>query len=118
MTKITKSIEFSNVRLMLSIGIHDHERANRQPLAISLIISVTESQEGDDIANTLDYDQVYNFLRGLEKVEHFDLQETVCRQILDFVIALPTVEHVKVSTAKTAIYENTDYVGLTMSTYK
>ena len=114
MVEITKSIEFSNVRLMLSIGIHDHERAKRQPLAISLSIRVKETQEGDDIANTLDYDQVYHFLKSLEKTDHFDLQETICRQILDFVLALPGVEHVKVSTAKTDIYDNTDSVGLTM----
>ena len=115
MNKITKKIEFSNVRLNLSIGIHEFERKNRQTLAISLIIDVTENEESDDIAKTLDYDQVYNFLKNLEKTDHFDLQETVCRQILDYVLGLPTVEHVKVSTAKTDVYENTDFVGLTMS---
>lgn len=112
--KIIKTIEFSNVTLNLSIGIHDHERAERQPLAISLSIQVAENDEADNIKKTLDYDQVYHFLKGLEEVDHFDLQETVCRKILDFVLELEGVQSVKVSTGKTDIYPDTDFVGLTM----
>ncbi len=118
MTKITKQIEFKNVTLNLSIGIHQHERAKRQPLAVSLLITVLENEEGDNIDNTLDYDQVYHFLKNLENTKHFDLQETVCRQILDFVLGLQGVENVKVSTAKTEIYPDTDFVGLTMAAAK
>ncbi len=113
-TKIIKTIEFSNVRLLISIGIHEHERAAPQPLAVSLSIRVQENDEGDNIDNTLDYDTVYHFLKSLEQVAHFDLQETVCRRILTFVLGLEGVEHVKVSTGKTDIYPETDFVGLTM----
>ena len=118
MTDITKTIEFSNVTLLLSIGIHPHERAKRQKPAISLSIQVNEHDEGDNIDNTLDYDQIYDFLKGLEKVDHFDLQETLCRKILDFVLDLDGVRKVEVSTGKTDIYPDTDYVGLTMQAQK
>jgi len=118
MTKITKTIELSNVQLMLSIGIHAHERQNPQKLLVSLAIRISANDEGDDINNTLDYDQVYRFLKGLENSGHFDLQETVCRKILEFVLAIDDVEHVKVSTGKTDIFADTDYVGLTMSAEK
>lgn len=115
MNNLTKTIELSNVRLQLSIGIHDHERANRQTLMVSVSIQVQEVEENDDIENTLDYDQVYHFLKNLEQTDHFDLQETVCRQILKYILALPAVEQVKVSTRKTDIFDDTDFVGLTMS---
>lgn len=118
MVKIIKTIEFSNVILNLSIGIHDHERAERQPLAISLSIRVAENDEADNINKTLDYDQVYHFLKSLEEVDHFDLQETVCRKILDYVLGLEGVLNVKVSTGKTDIYPDTDFVGLTMEATK
>lgn len=114
MTEITKTIEFSKVMLLLSIGIHPRERAKPQKLAVWLSIQVNEMEEGDDINNTLDYDQVYQFLKNLEEVDHFDLQETVCRKILDFVLGLKGVKRVKVSTGKTDIYPETDFVGLTM----
>ena len=118
MSQITKQIIFSNVILNLSIGIHANERAARQNLAISLTIDVAENNENDNIDNTLDYDQVFHFLKDLEKTDHFDLQETVCRKILDFALGLEGVERVEVTTGKTDIYPDTDFVGLRMSARK
>ena len=116
--KLIKTIEFSNVGLMLSIGVHPHERRERQKLLVSVSIRVRDSEEHDDIANTLDYDQVFHFLKSLEKSDHFDLQETICRQIIDFVLALPGVEQVKVSTKKPDIFEDTEFVGLSIRAEK
>jgi len=114
-SRITKTIELSNLQLLLSIGIHEYERVKPQKLLVSVTVRVNESEENDDINNTLDYDQVYLFLKELEKSGHFDLQETICRKILDFVLAIDGVEHVEVSTKKPEAYDDADYVGLTMS---
>ena len=112
--KITKTIELSDIALNLFIGIHPVERQDRQRLLVSLSVRVFESEENDDINNTLDYDDIYHFLKGLEKSDHFDLQETVCREIIDFVLGLKGVEEVTVSTKKPDIFDDVDYVGLTM----
>ena len=100
---------------MLLIGIHREERKNPQRLLVSLSVRVNEHDEKDNIGDTLDYDQIYHFLKDLENFGHFDLQETVCRKILEYVLVLPGVERVKVTTKKTDIFEDADYVGVTMS---
>ncbi|MCF6320870.1 MAG: dihydroneopterin aldolase, partial [Rhizobiaceae bacterium] len=88
MTETIKTIELSDVQLMVSIGVHDFERQKPQKLLVSLSISVNGGEESDNIDKTVDYDQVYLFVKNLEKSGHFDLQETVCRKILDFVLAI------------------------------
>ena len=115
MKNITKSIEFSKVQLMLSIGVHEWERKGPQKLLVSLCVRINENMENDVINNTLDYDQIYYFLKNLEKSDHFDLQETVCRNILDYICGIDGVEHVTVSTRKPDIFADAGYVGLTMS---
>jgi len=112
--KITKTIELSDIALKLYIGIHPAERKDRQRLLVSLSVRVAEGEENDDINSTLDYDEIYHFLKNLEKSDHFDLQETVCREIIDFVLGLNGVERVTVSTKKPDIFDDVDYVGLTM----
>ncbi len=115
MGKITKTIELSNLQLNLFIGVHEHERQELQKILVSVSVRVHESEEADNIENTLDYDQVYDFLKQLETSDHFDLQETVCRKILKYVLDMNAVEYVKVSTKKTDIFEDADFVGITMS---
>lgn len=115
MTKFTKTIELSNVELKLFIGVHQHERDDRQRLLVSVSVRVTENEESDNIANTLDYDQLYGFLKKLERLDHIDLQETVCRKILKYALAVTGVEHVSVSTRKPDIFDNVEYVGVTMT---
>ena len=113
--RVIKTIELCKLQLLLNIGVHSHERRGRQKLLVSLKVRVADGEEGDDINKTLDYDQIYHYLKDLEKADHFDLQETVCRQILNYVLKLPGVEHVTVSTKKTDIFDDAEYVGLTMS---
>ena len=67
MTKYTKTIELSNVKLMLYIGVHQHERNDRQRLLVSVSVRVKDNEEGDNIENTLDYDQLHGFLKKLEQ---------------------------------------------------
>ncbi len=112
--KITKTIELSNLALMLHIGVHPEERQNPQKLLVSVSVRVHENEENDDIKNTLDYDKIYHFLKRLEDADHFDLQETVCRKVLDYVLGMNDVEQVIVSTKKIDIFDDTEYVGLTM----
>lgn len=115
MTKITKTIELSNVELMLYIGVHSHERQHRQRLLVSVSVGVKENEERDDIENTLDYDQIYRFMKELEQIDHSDLQETVCRKILKYVAAIAGVEWVSVSTRKPDIFDDAEFVGVTMT---
>jgi len=115
MKKFTKTIELSNVELMLFIGVHQHERNDRQRLLVSVSVGVKDNEEGDDIKNTLDYDQLYRFLKKFEQLDHIDLQETVCRKILKYALEVPGVLAVSVSTRKPDIFNDTEFVGITMT---
>jgi len=115
MTNFTKTIELSNVELMLYIGVHQHERGDRQRLRVSVSVRVKDYEEGDNIDNTLDYDQLYAFIKKLEQLDHIDLQETVCRKILKYALGVPGVLQVSVSTRKPDIFCDTEFVGVTMT---
>lgn len=112
-----RTVVVRNLEIRLSIGVHPHERAAPQRLVVSVeaVLAGKVEPHGDRIATTVDYDSICDFIRGLEREPHVDLQETVAQRILDHVLSLPAVEAATVETRKPDIFGDCDYVGVTIS---
>lgn len=111
-----KTILVRNLEIVLSIGVHEHEKVAPQRLLVSVEASVsTGDDEGDDVGSTVDYDRICDFIRSLARHPHVDLQETVARRVLEFTLALPGVSHVCVETRKPDIFDDCDYVGVRLA---
>jgi len=113
MPAIRKTIIMRDLELLLSIGVHDHEKTAPQRVLVSVEATLDGSQdESDQLGGTLDYDRIRNFAKQLERGAHHELQETVARRILDFVLSNPGVMRAVVETAKPDIFDDCASVGV------
>lgn len=113
MPAIRKTIIVRDLELTLSIGVHDHEKKAPQRILVSVEATLDGAQdEGDRLGETLDYDRIRDFAKGLEHSGHSELQETLARRILDFVLSNRGVKRAVVETAKPDIFEDCAFVGV------
>lgn len=108
-----KTVIVRDQELLISIGVHAHEKLAPQRLLVSVEVDVEDvGDEGDDLAGTFDYDQAYNFIKALGQNPHRLLQETVARRVLDFLLAQDGVLRAVVETKKPDVFDDCDYVGV------
>jgi 7,8-dihydroneopterin aldolase/epimerase/oxygenase len=103
-----------DLEVKVNIGVHDFERAGAQRMLIDLDIYVPlelSTPTHDRIDEVLDYD----FMRRgvLERIGqgHIELQETLCDDLLAYLLARPEVRAARVRTAKLDVYPECREVG-------
>lgn len=112
MAVIRKTVILREQELMISIGLHAHEKVARQRLLVSVEIELSSlDDEGDDIRGTFDYDKIHSFIKALGEGDHLLLQETVARRVLEFLLQQDGVIGAVVETRKPDIFDDCAYVG-------
>ena len=108
-----RALSFTKLAVSTSIGIHPKERQQPQRVLIDLTLTLDPDREptGDDIAATLDYDRVRHGIIAIAQQQHYDLQETLARHLLDYCLTLPQVIGARVVTAKPDAYDDCDSVS-------
>jgi len=108
-------IKIVECELETEIGIHDFERGRKQRLLVDVTLDVEPRFYGDDISSTLNYDIIRNFI--LEQSEYqFNLQETLCLKVLNFVSGLAGVNRACVYVRKVDVYPEVREVGVELTT--
>jgi dihydroneopterin aldolase len=99
------------------IGAYDHERLAPQPVLIDAEIVLADATEptSDRLEDALNYDVIRTTILDIATSRHFDLQETLARQIFDSLAALPGVTAVRVRTAKPDAYEDCRQIAYELS---
>jgi dihydroneopterin aldolase len=106
---------FKGLSLQVRIGVHASEQGAPQRMLIDLEYECLESDALDDhIGSVLNYDMVREEVAAVAATRHFNLQETLCREILATVLAYPQVIRAKVEISKPDIYADVDAVGVRM----
>lgn len=95
------------------IGIHAFERQEAQRLAISIELELDPAAlpSADAIAGTFDYDWVRDEVLRLVASRHYDLQETLAREIVGVMAGRLEVRRVVVETAKPDVFADVEAVG-------
>ncbi len=110
---------FRGLSLQVRIGIHDAERAGPQRILIDLEYDLLEPAErSDDIEGRLNYDEVRDEVARIALSRHFNLQETLCREIMASLLARGPVARAKVSTRKPDVYKDCAAVGVILEQRK
>jgi len=100
----------------VDIGIHDFEVGAPQRILINIDIEVDQSLGGPDhIDHVLDYDFIREEIFSLIRSRRYNLQETLCEDILAFLFARPEVLSAIVSTKKPDVYPDCGAVGCRMA---
>ncbi len=99
------------------IGAYDHERLGPQRVIIDAEILLADGSEpqSDSLDEALNYDLIRNAILEIARSRHFDLQETLARELYDALGALPSVAAVRVRTAKPDAYEDCREIAYELS---
>jgi dihydroneopterin aldolase len=115
----TRRIFLRNYSVEASIGIHPGEKEARQRLLINVDLFLNSAAVSDDeIGQVLDYDFLRSGISALVRARHYNLQETLCQDIVALCLEQPQVKSVRVSTEKPDIYPDCDGVGCEISVDK
>lgn len=82
-------ISIHNMSVPCFIGIHRHERHERQTLLVDLDLYLKTAQAGDDASlnKSVDYSKVYGEIRFLLEACHFRLLETAAQALCAYLLA-------------------------------
>jgi 7,8-dihydroneopterin aldolase/epimerase/oxygenase len=102
-----------------NIGIHEFEKAGPQRLLISVDLEIDIADygdgDGDDIRTVIDYDFLRREILDIVSGRHFNLQETLCREIVAIVARHDNVARAMVSIRKPDVYPDCAAVGVEMT---
>jgi dihydroneopterin aldolase len=110
------AILIRDLRVEALIGIHKRERHAPQTVSIDLDIGLPGDKvfESDQVADTIDYEQVSLRIRALAGSGHFRLVETLAERIARLLLDDFGAPWAKVSVAKIGVLANAKFVGVTI----
>lgn len=113
---LTRKIILEDFRLPISIGIHDFERSAPQMVIVNVELTIADDMPDpkDRIEDALDYDFIRAGIMSIVKNRHFNLQETLCQEILELVLRRGGIKRAKVSTRKPDVYPDCKSIGFEM----
>ena len=117
MADIVTKLFLEDLEVLVDIGIHDFEINKPQRLQVSVSVSVDQSQidDADEIGATFDYDFIRSEIKELVGSRRFNLQETLCRLILEKITIEKSVVGATVTTKKIDVYPDCAGVGVQMT---
>ena len=99
----------------MSIGVYDHEKIAKQRVIFNVDLYVPlrlNTPQSDCLNEILDYQFICDVINFHALKEHVQLQETLCDDIVNDLIAHPKVAAVRVSTSKPDAYADCLTVGV------
>ena len=97
------------------IGAHDFEKHAPQRIVLNVELFVPlegSTPSRDDLAEVVDYDYVRQVIARRVARGHIVLQETLCDDLMDELIAHPGVAAVRLSSCKPDVYPDCEGVGV------
>ena len=117
MADIITKLFLEDLEVMVDIGIHDFEINKPQRLLVSVSVSLDPAQidDADEIGATFDYDFIRSEIKELAGSRRFNLQETLCRLIIEKITLEKSVIGATVTTKKIDVYPDCAGVGVQMT---
>tara|TARA_B100000575_G_scaffold175867_1_gene141007 strand:- start:2283 stop:2636 length:354 start_codon:yes stop_codon:yes gene_type:complete len=114
---INRRFFLEGLECICRIGIYDHERAAPQRVLIDaeLLMSPVSEPMSDNIENSLNYDLIRDTIVEIVGSRHFDLQETLARELFDVLRTLDGVIGLRVRTAKPDAYPDCEQIAYQLS---
>ena len=119
---LQRRIFLRDYEIIASIGIHEFERQNPQRIIVDVSLDLANDMPPDTaedrIETVLDYDFLRDRISEIVEGRHFNLQETLCAEILTTCLQPNKVLAARVSTRKPDVYPDCDSVGVEMESRK
>jgi dihydroneopterin aldolase len=104
-----------NYEVMINIGVHDFEKKGEQRVLINVELYIPlemSTPKADQLSEVVDYDFMRETVAQRISKGHIHLQETLCDDMVEAMLAHPRVRAAGVSTMKPDVYADCEGVGV------
>jgi dihydroneopterin aldolase len=104
-----------NYEVLINIGVHDFEKKGEQRVLINVDLYIPlalSTPVADNLAEVVDYDFMRETIARRMEQGHVHLQESLCDDVINAMLAHPRVRAVRVSTMKPDVYPDCEGVGV------
>ncbi|GAA4014371.1 dihydroneopterin aldolase [Sphingomonas swuensis] len=112
-------IHLDSLEVMTDIGFHEFEVGSPQRLLISVEVwlDAVDPPAADLAEGAWNYDHLRIEIERIAASRRFNLQETLAREVYDWVAARDGVKALRVATAKPDVYPNARGVGVEIASF-
>ena len=104
-----------NYEVNINIGVHEFEKRGEQRVLINVDLYIPlelSTPKDDQLDEVVDYDFIRSTIAARVSQGHVHLQETLCDDVAQSMLAHPRVKAVMVSTMKPDVYPDCEGVGV------
>ena len=96
------------------IGIHEHEKINKQKIIFNIVIDVNQNTLPDenDISSIVNYEEITNKLESLTKYKNYNFLESLAEDSFKEIFEDKRIDSVKIKIEKPDAVENAKSVGV------
>ena len=109
--KYSKKIIIKDLILLISVGIHQFEKLEKQRVKFNIEIT-TDPNLKTEIKSIVNYESVINDIKRLTKKTHFELLESLSEFIFDEIFKSKKIKKIKLKIEKLDIIKETKSVGI------
>ena len=109
--RYSKKIIVKDLILLLSVGIHQFEKLEKQRVKFNIEIT-TDPNLKPDIKSIVNYESVINDIKRLTKKNHFELLEGLSESLFDELFKNKKIKKIKLKIEKLDIIKETSSVGI------
>ncbi len=109
--KYSKKIIVKDLILLLSVGIHQFEKLEKQRVKFNIEIT-TDPNLKPDIKSIVNYESVINDIKRLTKKMHFELLEGLSESLFNEMFKNKKIKKIKLKIEKLDIIKETSSVGI------
>jgi len=112
-----RRIIISDLKLSISIGLHDFEKIKKQEVKFNISIDISPSlfPVEKKLNSIVNYETIVKIITKLTKNKHYELLETLAENIFDELFTNINILKIKLKLEKTQIIKNTSSVGIEIS---
>ncbi|HEX8606966.1 MAG TPA: dihydroneopterin aldolase [Pseudoduganella sp.] len=104
-----------NYEVLINIGVHDFEKKGEQRVLFNVDLYIplaVSTPKADELHEVVDYDFMRDTIAARMAQGHVHLQETLCDDLAEALLAHPRVRAVRLSTMKPDVYPDCEGVGV------
>jgi len=96
------------------IGIHKHEKINKQKIVFNIVIDVNQNifPDENNLSSIVDYEKITNKLKNLAKNKKYNFLESLAEDSFNEIFADKRINSVKIKIEKPNAIENAQSVGI------
>ena len=109
-----RKVLINNLTLLMSIGIHDFEKIEKQEVKFNINIDINPLLVPieNKLNSIVNYETVVKDVIKLTKNKHYELLETLAEDIFFILFKNMNIKQIKLKIEKTQIIKNTSSVGI------